>query len=98
MPTTLFLLSISFFLGLLGLTLHRVHFMSILICIETMMLVLYLMMTMFISLTNTATIAIMPVLLLAMSACEASSGLALLVATSRTHGTDHMKNLNLLKC
>nr|YP_010262434.1 NADH dehydrogenase subunit 4L [Eremias nikolskii]UIX22839.1 NADH dehydrogenase subunit 4L [Eremias nikolskii] len=98
MPTTLFLLSTSFLLGLLGLALHRIHFMSILICIETMMLVLYLMMTTLISLTNTATTAIMPVLLLAMSACEASSGLALLVATSRTHGTDHMKNLSLLKC
>nr|AJA37959.1 NADH dehydrogenase subunit 4L [Eremias velox] len=98
MTTALFLLSTSFLLGLLGLTLHRIHFMSILICIETMMLVLYLMMTTFISMTNTATTAIMPVLLLAMSACEASSGLALLVATSRTHGTDHMKNLSLLKC
>nr|AEX68586.1 NADH dehydrogenase subunit 4L [Eremias argus] len=98
MPTTPFLLSISFLLGLLGLVLHRTHFMSVLICIETMMLVLYLMMASFTSVTNTTTSATMPILLLALSACEASSGLALLVATSRTHGTDHMKNLNLLKC
>nr|QCF45856.1 NADH dehydrogenase subunit 4L [Eremias multiocellata] len=98
MPATLYLLSTSFLLGLLGLTFHRIHFMSILICIETMMLALYLMMTTLTSFTNTATTAIMPILLLAMSACEASSGLALLVATSRTHGTDHMKSLNLLKC
>nr|YP_002427685.1 NADH dehydrogenase subunit 4L [Eremias brenchleyi]ABO64381.1 NADH dehydrogenase subunit 4L [Eremias brenchleyi] len=98
MPTTLFLLNTSFLLGLLGLILHRTHFMSVLICIETLMLVLYLMMTTLISLTNSTTTAIMPILLLAMSACEASSGLALLVATARTHGTDHMKNLNLLKC
>nr|AMR36350.1 NADH dehydrogenase subunit 4L [Eremias arguta] len=98
MSTTLFLLSTSFLLGLMGLTFHRVHLMSILICIETMMLVLYLMMTTFVSFTNITTTAIMPILLLAMSACEASSGLALLVATSRTHGTDHMNNLNLLKC
>ncbi|MGL5702163.1 NADH-quinone oxidoreductase subunit K [Bradyrhizobium canariense] len=37
-------------------------------------------------------------LLLAFSACEASAGLALLVATARTHGTDRLQNLNLLQC
>nr|YP_009910918.1 NADH dehydrogenase subunit 4L [Darevskia daghestanica]QDP70147.1 NADH dehydrogenase subunit 4L [Darevskia daghestanica] len=98
MSTMLFLLNTSFLLGLLGLSLHRTHLMSILICIEGMMLVIYLMTAVLISSTNTPTIAILPILLLALSACEASSGLALLVATSRTHGTDHMKTLNLLKC
>nr|YP_009730108.1 NADH dehydrogenase subunit 4L [Darevskia valentini]YP_009730933.1 NADH dehydrogenase subunit 4L [Darevskia portschinskii]YP_009730946.1 NADH dehydrogenase subunit 4L [Darevskia rudis]QAY81117.1 NADH dehydrogenase subunit 4L [Darevskia valentini]QBA55830.1 NADH dehydrogenase subunit 4L [Darevskia portschinskii]QBA55843.1 NADH dehydrogenase subunit 4L [Darevskia rudis] len=98
MSTILFLLNTSFLLGLLGLSLHRTHLMSILICIEGMMLVIYLMMAILSSSTSTPTMAILPILLLAMSACEASSGLALLVATSRTHGTDHMKTLNLLKC
>nr|YP_009910866.1 NADH dehydrogenase subunit 4L [Darevskia caucasica]QDP70095.1 NADH dehydrogenase subunit 4L [Darevskia caucasica] len=98
MSTILFLLNISFLLGLLGLSLHRTHLMSILICIEGMMLIIYLVMAVLISSTNSPTIAILPLLLLALSACEASSGLALLVATSRTHGTDHMKTLNLLKC
>nr|YP_010234419.1 NADH dehydrogenase subunit 4L [Mesalina olivieri]QTA72572.1 NADH dehydrogenase subunit 4L [Mesalina olivieri] len=98
MPTILFLLTLAFLLGLLGLTFHRTHLMSILICIESMMLALYLMLSIFSLTTGTSTMAIMPIMLLAISACEASSGLALLVATSRTHGTDHMKNLNLLKC
>nr|YP_010234484.1 NADH dehydrogenase subunit 4L [Meroles squamulosus]QTA72650.1 NADH dehydrogenase subunit 4L [Meroles squamulosus] len=98
MPTTLFFLSISFTLGLLGLTFHRTHFMSILICIESMMLTLYLTLATLATSTNTTTTFIMPALLLTISACEASTGLALLVATSRTHGADHMKNLNLLKC
>nr|YP_009910905.1 NADH dehydrogenase subunit 4L [Darevskia clarkorum]QDP70134.1 NADH dehydrogenase subunit 4L [Darevskia clarkorum] len=98
MSTILFLLNTSFLLGLLGLSIHRTHLMSILICIEVMMLIIYLMMAVLISSTNTPTIAILPILLLALSACEASSGLALLVATSRTHGTDHMKTLKLLKC
>nr|YP_009730881.1 NADH dehydrogenase subunit 4L [Darevskia armeniaca]YP_009730894.1 NADH dehydrogenase subunit 4L [Darevskia dahli]YP_009730907.1 NADH dehydrogenase subunit 4L [Darevskia mixta]QBA55778.1 NADH dehydrogenase subunit 4L [Darevskia armeniaca]QBA55791.1 NADH dehydrogenase subunit 4L [Darevskia dahli]QBA55804.1 NADH dehydrogenase subunit 4L [Darevskia mixta] len=98
MSTILFLLNTSFLLGLLGLSLHRTHLMSILICIEGMMLIIYLVMAVLISSTNSPTIAILPLLLLALSACEASSGLALLVATSRTHGTDHMKTLNLLKC
>ena len=39
-----------------------------------------------------------PMLLLAFSACEASAGLALLVATARTHGTDRLQSLNLLQC
>jgi NADH-ubiquinone oxidoreductase chain 4L len=37
-------------------------------------------------------------LLLAFSACEASAGLALLVAAARTHGTDRLQSLNLLQC
>ena len=37
-------------------------------------------------------------LLLAFSACEAAVGLALLVATTRTHGTDRLQSLNLLQC
>nr|YP_009730959.1 NADH dehydrogenase subunit 4L [Darevskia saxicola]YP_009910944.1 NADH dehydrogenase subunit 4L [Darevskia brauneri]QBA55856.1 NADH dehydrogenase subunit 4L [Darevskia saxicola]QDP70173.1 NADH dehydrogenase subunit 4L [Darevskia brauneri] len=98
MPTILLLLTSSFLLGLLGLSFHRTHLMSILICIEGLMLVIYLTMALLIPSTNTSTIAILPILLLALSACEASSGLALLVATSRTHGTDHMKTMNLLKC
>uniref|UniRef100_A0A3Q4FXI7 NADH-ubiquinone oxidoreductase chain 4L n=1 Tax=Neolamprologus brichardi TaxID=32507 RepID=A0A3Q4FXI7_NEOBR len=39
-----------------------------------------------------------PILLLAFSACEAGAGLALLVATARTHGTDRLQSLNLLQC
>nr|QLI49129.1 NADH dehydrogenase subunit 4L [Lacerta agilis] len=98
MSTILFLLNTSFLLGLLGLSFHRTHLMSVLICIEAMMLIPYLMMTTLMSSTNTPTTAMLPILLLALSACEASTGLALLVATTRTHGTDHMKTLNLLKC
>nr|YP_010234471.1 NADH dehydrogenase subunit 4L [Pedioplanis laticeps]QTA72637.1 NADH dehydrogenase subunit 4L [Pedioplanis laticeps] len=98
MLTPLFLIALTFMLSILGLSFHRTHLMSILICIEGMMLALYLMTAMLIPTTSTPTLTIMPIILLAMSACEASTGLALLVATSRTHGTDHMKNLNLLKC
>nr|AZZ06876.1 NADH dehydrogenase subunit 4L [Podarcis siculus]QFR52720.1 NADH dehydrogenase subunit 4L [Podarcis siculus]QFR52733.1 NADH dehydrogenase subunit 4L [Podarcis siculus]QFR52746.1 NADH dehydrogenase subunit 4L [Podarcis siculus]QFR52759.1 NADH dehydrogenase subunit 4L [Podarcis siculus] len=98
MSMILFLLNTTFMLGLLGLSIHRTHFMSILICLEGMTLTLFLMMATFTTFTNTPTTAMLPILLLALSACEASTGLALLVATSRTHGTDHMKTMNLLKC
>ncbi|NXU21468.1 NU4LM oxidoreductase, partial [Pardalotus punctatus] len=48
--------------------------------------------------THTSSTTIMPILLLAFSACEAGAGLALLVASTRTHGSDHLHNLNLLQC
>nr|YP_008757997.1 NADH dehydrogenase subunit 4L [Takydromus sexlineatus]AGW31754.1 NADH dehydrogenase subunit 4L [Takydromus sexlineatus] len=98
MTLVLLLFCTSFLLALLGLSFHRTHLMLILICIEAVMLTLYLMMTTLVSLLSLPIITILPILLLAMSACEASTGLALLVATSRTHGTDHMKTLSLLKC
>nr|YP_006883519.1 NADH dehydrogenase subunit 4L [Takydromus wolteri]AFN87673.1 NADH dehydrogenase subunit 4L [Takydromus wolteri] len=98
MTMLLLLLYTSFLLALLGLSFHRTHLMLILICVEGMMLTLYLTTTTFISSLNIPMIAILPILLLAMSACEASTGLALLVATSRTHGVDHMKSFSLLKC
>lgn len=40
----------------------------------------------------------MPIVLLVFAACEAALGLSLLVAVSNTYGTDHVQNLNLLKC
>lgn len=39
-----------------------------------------------------------PIVLLVFAACEAALGLSLLVAVSNTYGTDHVQNLNLLKC
>uniref|UniRef100_A0A8C3IJM1 NADH dehydrogenase subunit 4L n=1 Tax=Chrysemys picta bellii TaxID=8478 RepID=A0A8C3IJM1_CHRPI len=36
--------------------------------------------------------------LLCLETCEAGIGLSLLVASSRTHGSDHLQNLNLLQC
>lgn len=98
MSIILFLFNTIFLLGLLGLSIHRTHFISVLICLEGIILTLFLIIATFTTSTNTPTTAILPILLLALSACEASTGLALLVATSRTHGTDHIKSLNLLKC
>uniref|UniRef100_A0A8C8RX12 NADH dehydrogenase subunit 4L n=1 Tax=Pelusios castaneus TaxID=367368 RepID=A0A8C8RX12_9SAUR len=36
--------------------------------------------------------------ILTLSACDTSTGLSLMVASSRTHGLDSLKTLNLLKC
>nr|AIS35788.1 NADH dehydrogenase subunit 4L [Plestiodon elegans] len=98
MTTTYFMFTTAFMLGILGLSMHRMHLVSALLCIEAMMLALFTALTIFSANTQLSSTTLFPILLLAFSACEAGTGLALLVATSRTHGTDHLKNLNLLQC
>nr|QUQ05600.1 NADH dehydrogenase subunit 4L [Loxopholis percarinatum] len=98
MTTTLFVLISSFLLSTMGLALYRTHLISTLLCIENMALTLFLMITTTASSLTTTTFTVMPIILLAFSACEASTGLALMITTARTHGSDHLKTFNLLQC
>nr|BBH37403.1 NADH dehydrogenase subunit 4L [Bostrychus sinensis]BBH37416.1 NADH dehydrogenase subunit 4L [Bostrychus sinensis]BBH37429.1 NADH dehydrogenase subunit 4L [Bostrychus sinensis] len=93
-----FTFSAAFLLGLAGLAFHRTHLLSALLCLEGMMLSLFIALSLWTLELNTTSFSASPMLLLAFSACEASAGLALLVATARTHGTDHLQSLNLLQC
>nr|YP_008082655.1 NADH dehydrogenase subunit 4L [Epinephelus quoyans]AGL75443.1 NADH dehydrogenase subunit 4L [Epinephelus quoyans] len=93
-----FAFSSAFTLSLTGLAFHRTHLLSALLCLEGMMLSLFMALSLWTVQFNSTSLCTAPMLLLAFSACEASAGLALLVATARTHGTDHLKNLNLLQC
>ncbi|NP_740239.1 NADH dehydrogenase subunit 4L (mitochondrion) [Polyodon spathula] len=93
-----FSFSSAFMLGLMGLTFHRTHLLSALLCLEGMMLSLFIALSLWSLQLESTTHATAPMLLLAFSACEAGAGLALLVAATRTHGTDHLQNLNLLQC
>nr|WNH24299.1 NADH dehydrogenase subunit 4L [Ogilbia cayorum] len=93
-----FAFSSAFTLGLAGLAFHRTHLLSALLCLEGMMLSLFIALSLWTLQLNTTGYSASPMLLLAFSACEASAGLALLVATARTHGTDRLQNLNLLQC
>nr|YP_009566661.1 NADH dehydrogenase subunit 4L [Halichoeres nigrescens]YP_009861695.1 NADH dehydrogenase subunit 4L [Thalassoma lunare]QBB10835.1 NADH dehydrogenase subunit 4L [Halichoeres nigrescens]QKD75033.1 NADH dehydrogenase subunit 4L [Thalassoma lunare] len=93
-----FAFSTAFTLGLAGLTFHRTHLLSALLCLEGMMLSLFVALSLWSLQLNSANFSIAPMLLLAFSACEAGAGLALLVATARTHGTDRLQSLNLLQC
>nr|BBI37607.1 NADH dehydrogenase subunit 4L [Trimma annosum] len=92
-----FTFSTAFLLGLTGLTFHRTHLLSAFLCLEGMMLSLYLALALW-AVEYSMNFTAAPLLLLALSACEASAGLALLVATARTHGSDKMQSLNLLQC
>nr|QWE49837.1 NADH dehydrogenase subunit 4L [Taeniamia macroptera] len=90
--------TIAFLTGLFGLAFNRIHLLSALLCLEAMMLSLFLGLSLWMLQLSTTTFAATPILLLALSVCEASAGLALLVATTRTHGSDRLQNLNLLQC
>nr|BAO02304.1 NADH dehydrogenase subunit 4L [Helostoma temminkii]BBU26236.1 NADH dehydrogenase subunit 4L [Helostoma temminkii] len=93
-----FAFSSTFILSLSGLAFHRTHLLSALLCLEGMMLSLFIALSLWTLQLDTTSSSTMPMILLAFSACEASAGLALLVATARTHGTDRLQSLNLLQC
>nr|YP_009240319.1 NADH dehydrogenase subunit 4L [Galaxias platei]AMO26376.1 NADH dehydrogenase subunit 4L [Galaxias platei] len=88
----------AFVLGLMGLAFHRTHLLSALLCLEGMMLSLFIALSLWTLQLDATGYASAPMLLLAFSACEAAAGLALLVAAARTHGTDRLQSLNLLQC
>nr|YP_010957168.1 NADH dehydrogenase subunit 4L [Serranus notospilus]WMY90456.1 NADH dehydrogenase subunit 4L [Serranus notospilus]WNH22448.1 NADH dehydrogenase subunit 4L [Serranus atrobranchus] len=98
MTPTHFAFSLAFMLGLMGLAFHRTHLLSALLCLEGMMLSLFIALSLWTLQLDATNFSAAPLLLLAFSACEASAGLALLVATARTHGTDRLQNLTLLRC
>nr|NP_795750.1 NADH dehydrogenase subunit 4L [Dallia pectoralis]BAC58155.1 NADH dehydrogenase subunit 4L [Dallia pectoralis] len=93
-----FSFTMAFILGLMGLAFHRAHLLSALLCLEGMMLSLFIAFSLWALQLETTTFSTAPMLLLAFSACEASAGLALLVASTRTHGSDRLQNLSLLQC
>nr|YP_004733206.1 NADH dehydrogenase subunit 4L [Chilodus punctatus]BAK42039.1 NADH dehydrogenase subunit 4L [Chilodus punctatus] len=88
----------AFTLGLMGLAFHRTHLLSALLCLEGMMLSLFIALALWALQHEMMAFSTAPMFILAFSACEASAGLALLVATARTHGSDRLQNLNLLQC
>nr|BBM34870.1 NADH dehydrogenase subunit 4L [Paraliparis meridionalis] len=93
-----FAFSSAFMLGLAGLAFHRAYLLSALLCLEGMMLILFIALSIWTLQLGALTTSTTPILLLAFSACEASTGLALLVATTRTHNTTRLQSLNLLQC
>nr|YP_004123552.1 NADH dehydrogenase subunit 4L [Cynoglossus abbreviatus]ACT80251.1 NADH dehydrogenase subunit 4L [Cynoglossus abbreviatus]AFB71294.1 NADH dehydrogenase subunit 4L [Cynoglossus abbreviatus] len=97
MPSTQFVFSILFFMGLGGITFYRNHILSVLLCLEGLMLSLFLLLAIWSLETNTTLFMATPMLLLAFSACEAGAGLALLIATTRTHGAANLNSLTILR-
>nr|YP_009543456.1 NADH dehydrogenase subunit 4L [Indicator xanthonotus]AYU71276.1 NADH dehydrogenase subunit 4L [Indicator xanthonotus] len=88
----------AFILSYLGLAFHRIHLISALLCLESMMLSMYIALSTWPVENYMTSATLIPLLMLSFSACEAGTGLATLVASTRTHGSDHLHNLNLLQC
>ncbi|NXP42701.1 NU4LM oxidoreductase, partial [Tricholaema leucomelas] len=88
----------AFTLSSLGLAFHRTHLISALLCLESIILSIYVALSIWPIQMQAASPTLLPILILTFSACEAGTGLALLVASTRTHGSDHLHNFNLLQC
>nr|AFO38082.1 NADH dehydrogenase subunit 4L [Hoplobatrachus rugulosus] len=91
------LLVLMFTIVLMGLSFHRMHLLSALLCLEGMMLTIFMALSLWPTQLNSSAL-MAPLIMLTMSACEAGLGLALMIATARSHGSDNLKTLNLLQC
>nr|QIJ99684.1 NADH dehydrogenase subunit 4L [Ochotona thibetana] len=98
MSVTTLNIMVAFTVALLGMFIYRSHLMSSLLCLEGMMLSLFMLATIISLNTNFTNSFMFPVILLVFAACEAAVGLALLVMVSNTYGMDYVHNLNLLQC
>nr|YP_009543742.1 NADH dehydrogenase subunit 4L [Stereobalanus canadensis]AXY64129.1 NADH dehydrogenase subunit 4L [Stereobalanus canadensis] len=94
---TLHLPMLTFLMGSLSLITNQTHLLSTLLSLELLLMSLFSGTALW-TITNTTPSIYMIMPLLALSACEASVGLALLVSLSRSHGSDLTRNMNLLKC
>nr|YP_009487353.1 NADH dehydrogenase subunit 4L [Makalata macrura]AWB97172.1 NADH dehydrogenase subunit 4L [Makalata macrura] len=98
MTSTLLNMTIAFTISFMGMMIYRSHMMSSLLCLEGMMLSMFILGTVtMLNLHYTLSLC-SPVMLLVFAACEAAVGLALLVMISNSYGIDYVQNLNLLQC
>nr|ABV91173.1 NADH dehydrogenase subunit 4L [Microcebus sp. 'mangabenensis'] len=98
MPSISININLAFATALLGMLMFRSHMMSSLLCLEGMMLSMFILSTLNILNMQFTMSFIMPILLLVFAACEAAIGLALLVMVSDNYALDYIQNLNLLQC
>nr|APC60848.1 NADH dehydrogenase subunit 4L [Olallamys albicauda] len=91
-------ITLAFIISFMGAMMYRSHMMSSLLCLEGMMLSMFILGV--ITMLNLHYISSLSssIMLLVFAACEAAVGLALLVMISNTYGIDYVQNLNLLQC
>nr|NP_007518.1 NADH dehydrogenase subunit 4L [Glis glis]CAA04838.1 NADH-ubiquinone oxidoreductase subunit 4L [Glis glis] len=98
MPLIFFNVFSAYLLSLLGILIYRSHLMSSLLCLEGMMLSMFIINSAIILNMLFSLSFIMPITLLVFAACEAAIGLAFLVMVSSSYGLDYVQNLNVLQC
>nr|WKK49859.1 NADH dehydrogenase subunit 4L [Thaumatocrinus sp. JL223] len=97
MKFLLFCVCFVFFLGVLGVLLNRNHLLTVMLCLELLLVSLFINFSLVMSLYNNFSFCSSSLILLTFSACEASIGLSLLVTVSRSYGSDNIFSLNLLR-
>lgn len=98
MPIIYINIILAFLISLLGILIYRSHLISSLLCLEGIILSLFIISTLIALNIHFPLANIVPIALLVFAACEAAVGLALLVSISNTYGLDYIHNLNLLQC
>nr|YP_010038688.1 NADH dehydrogenase subunit 4L [Ellobius talpinus]QOY44668.1 NADH dehydrogenase subunit 4L [Ellobius talpinus] len=91
-------ITLAFIFSFIGTLMFRSHLMSTLLCLEGMMLSLFILATITPLTTHSMIMLPIPIVILVFAACEAAVGLALLAKISNTYGSDFVQNLNLLQC
>lgn len=89
---------LAFTISLLGILTYRSHLIASLLCLEGIIISLFIIATLIASNIHFPLINIIPIILLVFAACETAVGLALLISISNTYGLDYVHNLNLLQC
>uniref|UniRef100_A0A6I8PCR8 NADH-ubiquinone oxidoreductase chain 4L n=1 Tax=Ornithorhynchus anatinus TaxID=9258 RepID=A0A6I8PCR8_ORNAN len=84
--------------ALVGVFIYREHLISTLLCLEGVRLSIFMTVALILLHHHLNSTIMFPLILLVtsllfFSACEAGVGLALLVKTSNSYGTDHVNNL-----
>nr|YP_010364883.1 NADH dehydrogenase subunit 4L [Rhacophorus chenfui]QTV20831.1 NADH dehydrogenase subunit 4L [Rhacophorus chenfui] len=92
----MYLFFFAFFITLIGLASNRTHLLSALLCLEGMMLTIFIISSLWLNEMILMPL-ILPLILLSLSACEAGLGLSLMIATARSQGTDKLTTLNMLQ-
>nr|WIA65496.1 NADH dehydrogenase subunit 4L [Dremomys rufigenis opimus] len=98
MPIIILNITMAYMISLLGMFIYRSHLMSSLLCLEGMMLSMFILTTLMVLNSHFSLSFMLPIILLVFAACEAAVGLALLVMVSNTYGLDYVQNLNILQC
>lgn len=98
MPIIILNITIAYIISLLGIFIYRSHLISSLLCLEGIVLSIFILTTLIALNSHFSLSFIIPIILLVFAACEAAVGLALLVIVSNTYGLDYVQNLNILQC
>uniref|UniRef100_A0A0D9SBJ2 NADH-ubiquinone oxidoreductase chain 4L n=1 Tax=Chlorocebus sabaeus TaxID=60711 RepID=A0A0D9SBJ2_CHLSB len=98
MPFIYISTALAFIISLLGILTYRSHLISSLLCLEGIILSLFIVSALTALNIHSLLANIIPITLLVFAACEAAVGLALLISISNTYGLDYIHNLNLLQC